>query len=211
MEFSLKDQFIIELEALTRVVSGDVGAAARLPQKFTKHPKNPKQLDRALSIECLKVNQCGEICAQALYRAQALATQHPELADDFLHAADEEIAHLTWCNLRLEELESQPSCTGIFWYIASFMLGLGVGKVSDAASLGFVEHYERMVAEHLQSHLDRLQSRDPRTSAIFAQMLADELEHADHAQQSGSRPIPTPLLPMMKAMAHAMKTIAGHT
>ena len=181
MAFSIKDQLILELEALTRALSGDLGAAQTLPQQFTQHPKHIAPSTQPLSIECLKVNQCGEICAQALYRAQALATQQPELAQGFLEAADEEIAHLTWCNLRLQELGSQPSITGLFWYIASFMLGLAVGKVGDAASLGFVEHYERMVAEHLQEHLDRLEDCDPRTSAIIKQMLADELEHAEHA------------------------------
>ena len=68
-----------------------------------------------------------------------------------------------------------------------------------------------MVAEHLQEHLDRLEDSDPRTSAIFKQMLADELEHAEHAQLSGGRPIPAAFLPAMKAMAKAMKVVAGRT
>ena len=50
--------------------------------------------DKALSGALMRVNHVGEVCAQALYAAQALGTRDPELREHFLQASREEGDHL---------------------------------------------------------------------------------------------------------------------
>lgn len=45
--------------------------------------------ERRLSGALMRVNHVGEVCAQALYSAQALATPDPALRRQFEHAAGE--------------------------------------------------------------------------------------------------------------------------
>ena len=52
----------------------------------------------------MRVNHVGEVCAQALYSAQALATADPALRRQFERAAGEETDHLAWTAERLAEL-----------------------------------------------------------------------------------------------------------
>ena len=50
--------------------------------------------DRALAGALMRVNHVGEVCAQALYAAQALSTQDPALRQQFVQASQEEGDHL---------------------------------------------------------------------------------------------------------------------
>ena len=52
--------------------------------------------DKRLAGALMRVNHVGEICAQALYQSQALATRDPELRAHFEEAAREEMDHLAW-------------------------------------------------------------------------------------------------------------------
>jgi len=54
----------------------------------------------------MRVNHVGEVCAQALYQAQALVTRDPRLRAHFEQAAREETDHLAWTQERLDELGS---------------------------------------------------------------------------------------------------------
>ena len=50
--------------------------------------------DKALAGALMRVNHVGEVCAQALYAAQALSTQDPKLRQQFKDASQEEGDHL---------------------------------------------------------------------------------------------------------------------
>ncbi|NBX56311.1 MAG: demethoxyubiquinone hydroxylase family protein, partial [Betaproteobacteria bacterium] len=54
------------------------------------------QAERQLAGALMRVNHVGEVCAQALYAAQALATRNPALRTHFLDASAEETDHLAW-------------------------------------------------------------------------------------------------------------------
>lgn len=62
----------------------------------------------------MRVNHVGEVCAQALYASQALATRNPQLRQHFLHASAEETDHLAWTEARLHELGARPACSTQF-------------------------------------------------------------------------------------------------
>jgi ubiquinone biosynthesis monooxygenase Coq7 len=157
----------------------------------------------------MRVNHVGEVCAQALYTAQALATQNVALKAHFKEASQEETDHLAWTEQRLAELGDRSSLLNPIWYAGAFGIGWVAGKLGgDRVSLGFVVETERQVAAHLQSHLDRLPAGDNTSRAIVQQMKADELRHALEAQKAGAVELPTPLKSLMRTVAQVMTTVA---
>jgi len=158
----------------------------------------------------MRVNHVGEVCAQALYTAQALATRDPALRKHFEHAADEETDHLAWTAERLKELGDRPSLLNPLWYAGAFALGLVAGRAGDRLSLGFVVETERQVEAHLQSHLERLPASDHASRAIVAQMKTDEAAHAASAEQAGAAELPAAAKALMRAAAKVMTTTAHY-
>lgn len=171
----------------------------------------PTELDAAEKAEAgalMRVNHVGEVCAQALYTAQALATRDPALRAHFTRASAEETDHLAWTRQRLDELGSRPSLLNPLWYAGAFGLGLLAGRFGDRVSLGFVVETERQVEAHLEGHMQRLPSGDHASRAIVAQMKDDEARHAQQAQEAGALPLPAPVRALMRAAAKVMTTVA---
>jgi ubiquinone biosynthesis monooxygenase Coq7 len=158
----------------------------------------------------MRVNHVGEVCAQALYTAQALATRDPQLRRHFEKAATEETDHLAWTADRLAELGARPSLLNPVWYGGAFALGLVAGRLGDRVSLGFVVETERQVEAHLQGHLDQLPAGDHASRAIVAQMKDDEAAHAAQALQAGAIELPAPAKALMRAAAKVMTTTAHY-
>ncbi len=166
--------------------------------------------ERRHAAALMRVNHVGEVCAQALYTAQALATRDPELRAHLQKASREETDHLAWTSERLEELGARTSLLNPLWYAGAFGLGLLAGRIGDRVSLGFVVETERQVEAHLQSHLDRLPAGDHASRAIVGQMKVDEAEHALQAQQAGAVELPPPVKLAMRAAAKVMTTTAHY-
>lgn len=166
------------------------------------------QEEKTLSGALMRVNHVGEVCAQALYTAQALATKNVALRDHFTRANAEETDHLAWTRQRLDELGARPSLLNPLWYAGAFGLGLIAGRLGDGISLGFVVETERQVEAHLHSHLTRLPAGDHDSRAIVAQMMADEAAHAREAQEAGAAELPQAAKALMKAAAKVMTTVA---
>ena len=164
--------------------------------------------DRRLAGALMRVNHVGEVCAQALYAAQALSTQDPALRLQFIEASQEEGDHLAWTRQRLDELGARPSLLNPLWYAASFGLGLLAGRMGDKISLGFVVETERQVEAHLASHMESLPQGDHESRAIVAQMKDDEARHALEANASGAIDLPAPVKELMGAAAKVMTTVA---
>jgi ubiquinone biosynthesis monooxygenase Coq7 len=166
--------------------------------------------EKRLSAALMRVNHVGEVCAQALYTAQALTTPKPALRAHFMRACHEETDHLAWTRQRLQELGSRTSLLNPLWYAGAFGIGLLAGRMGDAISLGFVVETERQVEAHLLGHLDRLPAGDAASRAIVAQMAEDEVQHALHAQQAGAAELPAPVKGLMRAAARVMTTTAHY-
>jgi ubiquinone biosynthesis monooxygenase Coq7 len=164
--------------------------------------------ERHHAAALMRVNHVGEVCAQALYTAAALATPDAQLRDHFERAAREETDHLAWTKSRLDDLGARPSLLNPLWYAGAFGIGLVAGRLGDAASLGFVKETERQVEAHLQGHLDRLPAGDHASRAIVAQMKDDEAAHALRAEHAGAAELPAPVKLAMKAAAKVMTTTA---
>ncbi len=166
--------------------------------------------ERHASIALIRVDHVGEVCAQALYTAQALATADPALRRRFERCAAEETDHLAWTAERLRELGGRPSLLNPLWYAGSFAIGLAAGRAGDATSLGFVVETERQVEQHLASHLERLPEADRASRAVLRQMKDDEAEHALAAEQAGARRLPLPVRLAMRAAARVMTGTARY-
>lgn len=166
--------------------------------------------ERRDAAALMRVNHVGEICAQALYTAQAAATRNPHLRQHFEAAAREETDHLAWTRDRLDELGARPSLLNPLWYAGAFGLGLLAGRLGDRVSLGFVVETERQVEEHLDSHASRLPVADHASRAIVAQMKQDEASHAAQALQAGAVELPLPAKALMRAAAKVMTTTAHY-
>jgi ubiquinone biosynthesis monooxygenase Coq7 len=166
--------------------------------------------ERSHAAALMRVNHVGEICAQALYTAQALATSDPALKTRMEKAAREETDHLAWTKARLDALSARPSLLNPLWYAGAFGLGLLAGRFGDPVSLGFVIETERQVEAHLQGHLERLPAGDHASRAIVAQMKDDETAHALAAQQAGGIELPPPVKLAMRAAARVMTTTAHY-
>ncbi|HTN50088.1 MAG TPA: 2-polyprenyl-3-methyl-6-methoxy-1,4-benzoquinone monooxygenase [Burkholderiaceae bacterium] len=187
-------------------------AAPAAPLRPTPSPKaSPAELsatERREAGALMRVNHVGEICAQALYDAQALAARDPELRALFEKAAREEGDHLAWTQQRIEELGGRTSLLNPLWYAGSFAIGLLAARAGDRVSLGFMEETERQVEQHLDGHLDRLPAGDVASRAVIEQMKADEVGHADAAREHGGAALPLPMRWAMRIAAKVMTTTA---
>jgi ubiquinone biosynthesis monooxygenase Coq7 len=183
--------------------------AARPDPALGVNTLNLNDAERAESGALMRVNHVGEVCAQALYAAQALATRNPHLRDQFVHASAEETDHLAWTEARLKDLGARPSLLNPLWYAGAFAIGYAAGKLGgDGVSLGFVVETERQVGAHLGEHLERLPAADLASRAVVAQMQADEAQHAADAQKAGAVALPKPLSEAMRLAAKVMTSVA---
>ena len=166
--------------------------------------------ERKLSGAYMRVNHVGEVCAQALYTAQAMVTKDENLRAHLLEAAQEEMDHLAWTHQRLQALGQRTSLLNPLWFAGAFLIGTVAAKISDRTSLGFVEETENQVSAHLQSHLSRLPPQDAASLALVAQMQADEERHAQAAVDAGAISVPPPAKALMAVAAKVMTTTAHY-
>ena len=164
--------------------------------------------ERDAAAALMRVNHVGEICAQALYEAQAFGTPEPRLRETFLRAAREEADHLAWTQRRIEELGGRTSLLNPLWYGGAFAIGLAAARLGDRVSLGFMAETERQVEQHLQGHLERLPASDTASRAIVEQMKLDEAAHGQTALQLGGVELPLPIRAAMRLAARVMTSTA---
>ncbi len=201
------DNVISSADQALRTLTRSAHAARPMPLPIQGGPAlDPAQ--RKLSGALMRVNHVGEVCAQALYAAQALTARTPELRAQMLAAGREETDHLAWTERRLADLGDRPSHLNPLWYAGAFAIGLAAGRAGDRVSLGFVVETEQQVEAHLASHLQRLPEQDLASRAVVAQMKADEARHAEQALQAGASPVPAPVRWLMRAAAGLMTRVA---
>ena len=203
------DRLLSSADNALRTLSGSVHAARPCPEPGAEAGFELDEDARRLSGALMRVNHVGEVCAQALYQAQALTARTPELREQCLAAAREETDHLAWTQQRLAELGDRTSLLNPLWYAGAFGIGLLAGRAGDALSLGFLVETERQVEKHLDGHLERLPSEDLASRAIVAQMKDDEARHAETAEGAGAARLPAPMRWAMRLAGRVM-TVTAH-
>ncbi len=207
LQMMTTDALILALDSAMRTLCAEPRAARPTPQAAEPAAVLTEAQKREAAA-LMRVNHVGEVCAQALYTGQALASRDPDLKAKLAEASREETDHLAWTLQRLRELGDRPSLLNPLWYTGAFAIGYVAGKVGDRVSLGFVVETERQVEAHLDGHLTRLPPGDTASRAIVGQMKADEIAHANMALREGAVDLPAPVRGLMKAAAKLMTTVA---
>lgn len=204
--YSATDRLFARLSDSLGMLANKPPPAHNPAQSSTEVPAD--EAARQHSAGLMRINHAGEVAAQALYHGQALTANDEKVRQQLLRAADEEAAHLHWCEQRLGELGSGPSQLQPLWYAGSFAIGAIAGLAGDRWSLGFVEETEKQVAEHLGEHLDSLPPSDEKSRAVLRAMRADEERHGAEAKAAGAAPLPEPVRVLMRQTARLMKSLA---
>jgi len=205
--FSATDRIVAIFDDALRTVFGH--PARHRPSPAAACGNEIDTTDKEHSAQLMRVNHCGEVCAQALYQAQALTTRSASVRKAMETAASEENDHLNWCEERLQQLDSHRSYLNPVWYCGSFVIGAAFGIAGDRWNLGFLAETERQVVNHLEGHLEKLPADDLRSRAILKQMREDEASHATQAVNAGARELPPPLKRLMSLTAKIMTTTAA--
>ncbi|PHS68193.1 MAG: demethoxyubiquinone hydroxylase family protein [Methylophaga sp.] len=203
-QHSLIDNIIVECDKAIRTIIGKPDTTIRSVPGHDLAETNLTSAEQILSMRLMRVNHSGEVAAQALYQGQALTATLPEVRQAMEQAALEENDHLTWCQQRVEYLDSHTSILTPLWYIGSFTIGAIAGRVGDKWSLGFVAETEKQVVEHIDEHLAKISPDDHKSRAILEQMKIDELHHCTVAQEAGASELPKPIKMAMGLMSKVM-------
>jgi ubiquinone biosynthesis monooxygenase Coq7 len=203
----MKDDLVVGFDRALRMIAGVQTASRPTPgATIEEAPLTPAERRHAAGL--MRVNHTGEVCAQALYAAQAVLAREPRVKREFAAAAREEEEHLAWTQQRLTELGDRPSLLNPLWYAGSFAIGLAAGLKGDRSNLGFVVETERQVEEHLTTHMQRLPAGDAKSRAIVEKMRDDEARHGAAARAAGAEELPLPLKGVMRVAADVMRLIA---
>jgi ubiquinone biosynthesis monooxygenase Coq7 len=203
----MKDDLVVGFDRALRMMAGVQTTSRAMPgANIEEAPLTPAERRHAAGL--MRVNHTGEVCAQALYAAQAVLAREPRVKREFAAAAREEEEHLAWTQQRLTELGDRPSLLNPLWYAGSFAIGLAAGLKGDRSNLGFVVETERQVEEHLTTHMQRLPAGDAKSRAIVEKMRDDEARHGASARAAGAEELPLPLKGIMRMAADVMRLIA---
>jgi ubiquinone biosynthesis monooxygenase Coq7 len=201
------DRAIVEFDRALRALVGAHRAARPYPAEgVAEAPLAESERQHAAAL--MRVNHVGEICAQALYQGQALASRKPRVRAALERAAREEGDHLEWSARRVQELGGRTSLLNPLWYLGSFALGLAAGFAGERWNLGFLAETERQVEAHLSGHLEHLPAQDARTRAVVAAMREDEVRHRTSAISLGAAELPEAARQAMRAAAKLMTSVA---
>jgi len=203
----MQDELVASFDRALRTLSGLATTSRPVPGAgLPEGDLAPEERRDAAGM--MRVNHTGEVCAQALYAAQALVSRNPETRRSFARAAREEEEHLAWTQARLAELSDRVSLLNPLWYAGSFAIGIAAGLAGERVNLGFVVETERQVEEHLTGHIESLPAADAKSRAIVEQMRDDEARHGAMALAAGAADLPLPVKGLMRLAAGVMKVVA---
>lgn len=198
------DKWLLNLDEAIRTTAGNLAADSDADVWRNNDAPTLSTEQKRLSSSLMRVNHCGEVCAQALYSGQAITSRSPDIKDHMRAAAEDERQHLVWCQNRISELDSHVSYLNPIWFTASFITGMATGLMGDAINLGFVAATEEEVCKHLDKHIELLPEEDQKSKAILGAMRDDEMRHSETALAHGGRRFPSSIRKVMTAMSGLM-------
>ncbi len=203
--YNTTDQFLSHIDKGLRTLLAKSNAKnSSSPADNVNSQVELSEQDKKTSARLMRVNHAGEIAAQGLYHGHMLMAKDEEIKQKFNQSAQEEEAHLSWCEKRLSELQDRPSIFAPAWYLGSYAMGAAVGAFGDKWSLGFVSETEKQVVKHLDKHLSRLPEQDSKSREVLLKMREDEAMHDQKAQAAGAYELPQPAKTLMTAVSKVM-------
>lgn len=201
--FNNIDKLIIEFDKALRTLAATPASARPTPGGALAEAQL-SDAEKRHAAALMRVNHCGEVCAQALYQGQALSCDDAAVTQALALAAREETEHLAWTAQRVAEMGGRLSLFNPLWYAGALALGYAAGRFGTRWNLGFLAETERQVEAHLEGHLERLAPQDAKTRAIVEQMKRDESAHARTAYALGASELPEPVKRAMRLSAGVM-------
>lgn len=199
----MTDALIVEFDKALRAIFARGRSVRAMPGGGLPEARLSQKEKRQVAA-LMRVNHCGEICAQALYQGQALASRNSATRIALRTAANEESEHLAWTEHRLFVLGGRKSLLNPLWYAGSLIIGILAGKMGEALNLGFLAETERQVEAHLRGHLQLLPKQDLISRAVIEQMKIDEASHAHAAERLGARELPVGVRQAMRVASGIM-------
>ena len=200
---SSTDKLISKVDLILKAVAGG-GRPDRESPAASLPSDDLTSREARLSARLMRVNHCGEVCAQALYLGQSVTSSQSRTRDVMRSAAIDEADHLAWCETRIAELASHRSYLNPFFFTMSFAAGAVSGLLGDKFNLGFVAATEEQVVKHLEEHIEKLPGTDHRSRAILEKMKEDEEQHRTTALKRGGLDLPGPLKRVMTGVSKVM-------
>lgn len=197
------DQLVIGFDRALRTVFANASTLRPTPGEDLPEA-DLSEAERRHAAALMRIDHCGEICAQALYQGQAMMSGNDGVRLALAEAAQQETEHLAWTERRIAELGGHKSLLNPLWYGGSLAIGMLAAKIGDGFNLGFLAETERQVEAHLVSHLETLPEADHKSRAIVEQMKVDEIAHAETAVRLGADAMPEPVRLGMRAMSKLM-------
>jgi ubiquinone biosynthesis monooxygenase Coq7 len=171
------DALIPEFDKALRAVFAS--APTRRPMPGSDLPEAELSDDEKRHVAALmRVNHCGEICAQALYQGQALSSRDPVVKRELEQAAWEETEHLNWTETASPNWAGARAC--------SIPCGMPVRWPSaclpeNAATPGAWASWPKPSVrwkDTCESHKLSLPAQDRKSWEVLEQMKTDEMRHA---------------------------------
>ena len=121
--YSPIDRLLLQADAAMRTLIPNSSHASR-PSPAVLEPHSTLDAEQTRHVAGLmRINHTGEVCAQGLYKGQALTASLPQVREQMELAAEEEVDHLVWCEQRIRELGSQPSLLNPLFMVCPSLLG----------------------------------------------------------------------------------------
>jgi ubiquinone biosynthesis monooxygenase Coq7 len=198
------DKIIIKSNNFIGILFNVKSSGREYPAKNMKETIHSNS-EKKLVTNLMRVNHSGEVAAQGLYIGHALVAKTEEQKKMMLNMAAEEKDHLKWCEKRINELNGRTSILNPLWFAGSVVIGMLSSVSNDKNGLGFIEETEKQVANHLDSHINKIPDNDKKTYKILKKMKTDEENHAKEAHKSGANKMPLTIKKLMKITANIMK------
>ena len=202
------DRLICEFDRGLRTVATSAYAERPSPAAGILQSGAVSGNDKLEAARLMRVNHCGEVCAQALYQGQALVAKSGSSREVFQQAAREERDHLAWCQQRLDDLGGRPSVLNPLWYAGSFTLGVASGLLGDKWGMAFLVETESQVERHLDEHLARMPQSDVKSRRVLEVMREDEIRHGKSGKEHGANTMPFPIKLAMRGSSRLMTRTA---
>tara|TARA_X000000368_G_C23020710_1_gene707836 strand:+ start:587 stop:1228 length:642 start_codon:yes stop_codon:yes gene_type:complete len=204
-KYTNTDNFLIKSNNILDMLFNIKSSGRPYPANDIDESDAMTKSDKKLVNNLMRVNHAGEVAAQGLYIGHAILAKTSEQKEMMLSIASEEKDHLEWCEKRIKELNGHTSVFNPLWFSGSIAIGMLSSITNDKNALGFVEETEKQVAEHLNSHIEKLPKTDNKTYTILEKMRSDEEHHGETAHNNGASEISFNLKKIMEATANIMK------
>ena len=200
----MTDELIIGFDRALRTLAGTASARAAQSRRPAMPESTLTPEERRHAGGLMRVNHTGEVCAQALYQAQALTARDPAVRRRFARGRarggrPSRVDAAASCRARRPDELANP-----FWYAGSFAIGLVAGhrrrphqprirRRDRAAGRGAPDRAHGPPAAPATRRAARSSPRCATTRA----------RHGASARDAGASELPLPVRALMRATAQA--------